>query len=146
MGYAFSIFVVGGVVSTFPVTNLADRFNKVRVFFIILWFELLSTLGLVIVEKYQLTLLFSFFVGVGLGPVLPLCLALLGEKLSKDELPSGSALFTTTYSFGSAAGPILSSIMINYFGSRNIFSLCIPLYTILLLRIKLQYRDFRLLK
>jgi MFS family permease len=146
MGYAFSVFVVGGILSTLPVTRLADIFGKLRLFFIILWVELLSTLGLLMVEKYQLTLLFSFFVGVGLGPILPLCLALIGEKLSKNELPSGSALFTTTYSFGSAAGPILSSIMMGYFGSRNIFSLCIPLYAILLLRIKLQYRDFRRLK
>jgi MFS family permease len=138
VGYSFSIFVLGSILFTLPVSYLADRFSKTKILSISLWIGLLATLGLVLFEQYHLTLLFSFLMGAGIGPVYPLCLSLIGEQLPKKELPSGTALFMTIYSIGCAAGPILSSIAIETFGNRHIFSLCIPLYAILLLRIGMQ--------
>ncbi|MEP0791427.1 MULTISPECIES: MFS transporter [Cyanophyceae] len=143
MGYTFSVFVVGSILSTVPVTQLADRSGKVRILFISVCIGLLASLGLIWVETYEIVLFVSFLAGASIGPIYPLCLSLIGEQLSEEELPSGTALFTTTYSFGCAAGPILSSIMMETFGGRHLFSLCIPLYAMLLLRIGLQHRNLR---
>ncbi|MBW4450081.1 MAG: MFS transporter [Spirirestis rafaelensis WJT71-NPBG6] len=143
MGNTFSLFVVGSIIGTLPVTYLADRSGKVKILSINLLIGLLSCLGLVLVNQYEFILLFSFMAGASIGPLYPLCLALVGEQLPKQELAAGTALFTTIYSLGCASGPILSSIMMETLGNRNLFSLCIPLYTILLLRIALKRKNFR---
>jgi MFS family permease len=95
---------------------------------------LIASVGLVVFDSYQLILFFSLLAGASIGPVYPICLALLGEQISKEELAAGIALFTTTYCLGNAAGPLLSSLMMEVVGSRHIFSACIPIYVFLLLR------------
>ncbi|MEC4812539.1 MAG: MFS transporter [Scytonema sp. PMC 1069.18] len=134
MGNAFAVFVVGSIIGTLPVTYLADRFGKVKVLLFCFFFGSLSTLGLVVMHDFQWILGFSFWTGVCVGPIYPVCLALVGEQLPKTELSSGTALFTTTYSFGCASGPIFSSIMMQAFGDSHLFSLSIPLYLILVAR------------
>jgi MFS family permease len=143
MGYTVSVFVVGSIISTIPVTQIADRYGRIRILSISLCVGLLVSLGLVLSERYEMSLLFSCLTGASVGPIYPLCLSLIGEQLSQEELPSGTALFTKIYSFGCAAGPILSSIIMQLLGGRHIFSLSILLYAILLVGIFLQQRIYR---
>jgi MFS family permease len=140
MGYTLSVFVIGSLLSTFPVTLLADRFGKVRMLSISICIGLIASVGLVVFDSYQLILFFSLLAGASIGPVYPICLALLGEQISKEELAAGIALFTTTYCLGNAAGPLLSSLMMEVVGSRHIFSACIPIYVFLLVRMGWQER------
>ena len=58
----------------------------------------------------------------------------MGEQVPKKELGTGTAMFTTAYSLGTATGPILAAIMMEMLGDRFIFIAFIPLYIVLLLR------------
>ncbi|WP_413160366.1 MFS transporter [Capilliphycus salinus ALCB114379] len=136
MGLTLSMFFLGNLLSTVPVTNLADKLGKTRVLFMCVSVGIIVTLGLIVINNYSLILLFSGLAGASIGPIYPLCLALVGEQVTSKELGAGIALFTTSYSLGNAAGPILSSLMMAMFGNRFIFSAFIPLYIFLLLRMR----------
>lgn len=133
IGAALAVFVVGSILSTLPVTLLADRFGTNGVLSASVAIGIVTIGGLVLGIPYEWLLGFSFFAGASVGPVYPLCLASIGEKLSSKELPAGTASFTTAYSLGNAAGPIFSSLAMELMGGRYIFSLCLPLFLVLLL-------------
>lgn len=135
MGLALSVFVIGSLISTVPVTKIADRYDKVQVLFCCICIGVFASLGLVTLTNYYLLLLFSGLAGASIGPIYPLCLALMGEQISQRDMATGTALFTTTYSLGNASGPILAAIMMETFGNSYIFSGFIPLYILLLVRI-----------
>lgn len=135
MGFTLSVFVVGSLLSTVPVTNMADIYGKVKILFICSCIGIISSVGLIIINNYQLLLLFSGLTGASIGPIYPLCLALVGEQAPKKDLGAGTALFMTTYSLGNATGPIIAALMMEILGNRYIFGGFIPLYIFLSLRI-----------
>ena len=134
MGFALSIFVVGSLMSTVPATKVADRSGKARVLFICIGVGIIASIGLTTLTDYHLLLLFSGLAGASIGPVYPLCLALVGEQVSQRDVGAGTALFMTTYSLGNATGPILAAFMMETLGNSYIFGGFIPLYLVLLLR------------
>ncbi|MEL7038069.1 MAG: MFS transporter [Cyanobacteria bacterium J06592_8] len=138
MGVTLSIFVLGTLLSTVPMTNLADRLGKLNVLFACISVGILVSFGLTFISNYRLTLMFSILAGASIGPVYPLCLALVGEQVNAKDLSAGTALFTTTYCLGNAAGPILASLMMAMLGNRFIFSAFIPLYLFLLFRMRIR--------
>lgn len=137
IGYTFAVFVVGGLLTTVPVTYLADRFGKIKILLISVCIVILSILSLSLFENSIATQIFAFIAGASLSPVFPLAMALIGDKLSRDKLSSGSALFTAIYSFGCTAGPILSSVVMKILGERYIFSLAIASFALFLFYIML---------
>jgi MFS family permease len=140
IGYTFGVFIVGGLLATVPVTHLADRFGKLKVLLGSVWIVVLSVLGLSFVDNSIATQVFAFIAGASMSPVFPLSLALIGEKLSGDKLPSGTALFTATYSAGCTAGPILSSVVMAIFGQRYIFSLMLMLFVLFMLELMKKHK------
>lgn len=138
IGYTFAIFVVGGLLSTVPVTHLADRFGRLKILFSSVSIVLFSFLCLSLIQNSTATHIFAFTAGASISPILPLTMALIGEKLSRNELSSGSALFTAIYSFGCTAGPILSSIAIKVFGDGYIFSLVIMGFAVFLFYMSIE--------
>ncbi|GAB1543991.1 hypothetical protein NUACC21_66670 [Scytonema sp. NUACC21] len=138
IGYTFSIFVVGGLLATIPITHFADRFGKINVLLVSVCVVILSILSLSLTQDLIAVQLLTFITGASLTPIFPLSLALIGEKLSRDELSSGSALFTAVYSMGCTAGPLLSSITMKMFGDRYIFSLLLISLVIFLERVMRQ--------
>ena len=135
IGITLSVFVLGSLLSTVPVTKIADKQGKVKMLFICLCIAIFATIGLIVLTNYYLLLLFSALAGASIGPIYPLCLALAGEQSPKGDVGAGTALFTTTYSLGNATGPILAAILMQTFGNSFIFAGLIPLYLILMLRI-----------
>lgn len=139
IGYIFAIFVVGGLVATVPVSHLADRVGRLKILFICVSILLFSMLSLSLTDSFTATQICAFIAGASMSPIFPLALTLIGEKLSLDELSSGSALFKTVYTFGCTAGPILSSVSVKIFGDRYIFSLLMVVFTLFL--VKMMKRD-----
>lgn len=123
IGLTFAVFVVGGLVATLPITHLADRFGRFKILLITVCMALFSILSLSIVTNNIAIQILAFIAGATVSPVLPLAIAMIGDKLSRNELSSGSALLTTIYSFGCTLGPILSSIVMQIFGRNQVFSL-----------------------
>jgi MFS family permease len=121
MGLIFGLFILGGLISTVPITHLADKMGKVKV--------LVGSVIIVIVSVFGLSLIS----GVGMSPIFPLSLALIGSTVTLNELSSGSAVFTSIYSAGCTAGPILSAIVMTMMGTRYIFSLMLVIFVLFLL-------------
>ena len=135
IGYTFSVFIVGGLLTTVPFTHLADRFGRLKILLGSVCIVLLSILSLSLTNNSIATQIFSFTAGAGLSPVFPLALSLIGEKLSRNELSSGSALFTGVYSSGCTSGPILSSLTMKIFGANYLFSLTVIMFGIFWFRL-----------
>ncbi|MCL6754112.1 MFS transporter [Nostoc sp. CCCryo 231-06] len=138
IGYTFSIFVFGGLLATIPVTHFADKFGKLKVLLISVCILIFSILFLSLAQNSISIQIFAFTTGASLTPVFPLALALIGDKLSHNELSSGSALFTAIYSFGCTFGPLLSSVVMQVFDNRYIFSLVLVLFVLFALEIVKQ--------
>jgi MFS family permease len=134
IGQTLAVFVVGGLIATIPVTYLGDKLGRLKL--------LLATTCIVLFSFFGLSLssgiasnIFAFVAGASISPVLPLAMALIGEKLSRDELSAGSAIFTSAYTSGCMAGPIISSVVMQIFGDRYVFSLVIMSFAVFLLHI-----------
>jgi MFS family permease len=132
IGYTFAVFITGGLLATVPVTYIADRFGKLKVLTGSIAIVVLAIFGLSLVTDSLTTQALAFVAGAGLSPIFPLSLALIGTKLSRNELASGSALFTATYSFGCAIGPLLSSIAMSALGDRYLFNVMLIVFVVFL--------------
>jgi MFS family permease len=135
IGYTFSVFIVGGLLATIPVTYLADRFGKLKIILVSVCLVVLSIIGLSLSENVAITKIFAFLAGASMSPIFPLSLAIIAEKLPLKELASGSALFTATYSVGCTAGPILSALSMQLLGDRCIFLVMLVIFIFLLFRL-----------
>lgn len=135
IGYIFGLFILGGLVSTVPVTYLADRMSKIKVLSGSVIVVIISVIALSLVENPNITPFLAFVSGVGMSPIFPLSLALIGSKVTVDELSSGSALFTSIYSAGCTAGPILSAIVMTFIGTRYIFTLMLIIFAFFFLNL-----------
>lgn len=134
IGYALGIFIVGSLIGTIPITYLADKIGRKKCLGITIFASLFAIAGIMAFDGFSSKLIFSFIGGFTIGPVYPLSLALSVQDLTKEELLSGTALFTFSYGIGSTAGPFLSSVTMEYFGNNYIFSVCFIIFIVLLLR------------
>jgi MFS family permease len=138
MSLGFSAFVAGGILATLPVSHLADRLGRERVLMVCATFGAIAMIAMMLVEGAAATAVASFSVGAALGPVFTLALALIGQRLGRDELASGSALFTASFGFGSMVGPLLVALAMRYLGHSHLFTLSILLFATLAMRIVLH--------
>ena len=133
MGLIFGLFILGGLISTVTITHLADKMGKVKVLVGSVIIVIVSVFGLSLIENPMITPFLAFVSGVGMSPIFPLSLALIGSTVTLNELSSGSAVFTSIYSAGCTAGPILSAIVMTMMGTRYIFSLMLVIFVLFLL-------------
>jgi len=143
IGLAFSVFVAGGILSTLPLSRLADRSGCERVLLGCALIGVLSTAALVQAKPIWLVAALSFVAGASLGPVFAVSLALLAQLLPRDQMSSGSALFTTAFSLGSMIAPMSVALIMQCFGSGHIFSLAMALFAVLSLRLLGQSSNWR---
>ncbi|WGV26210.1 MFS transporter [Halotia branconii] len=132
IGSTFVLFVLGGLLATLPVTHLADRFDKLKVLLITVCIIIFSLSSLSLITNSMTIQVLAFISGASISPIFPLAIAMIGNKVSRNESSSGSALFTTVYGFGCAAGPVLSSTVMQIFGVRQIFILSIMSFALVL--------------
>jgi MFS family permease len=138
IGRAFSAFVVGSIASALPVAGLGDRFGRLKVLGLATALGVIATASLIAAQSATTLLLLSALAGASLGPIYALALALVGDSLTSEELPSGSALFTAAFSVGCIVGPVLTSLAMERLGHRSLFSLIVLLFAVLLLHIVLR--------
>ncbi|AKG33950.1 MFS transporter [Paenibacillus durus] len=131
-GYALSIFVVGSIIGLLPLTYLADRMGRRKCLALCVLLSTMTVIGIVSVSDLSLKMLFSFAAGLMIGPMYPLSMALAVQDLPQSERSSGNAWFTTFYGFGSAAGPFFSSVVMDIWGHRHIFTASLLLFGLFL--------------
>ncbi|OOM81397.1 MFS transporter [Clostridium sp. BL-8] len=127
-GYALGIFVLGSIIGTMPITYLSDKLGREKVLLMSIIISVFTIAGIMIFDNFVLRLIFSFLSGFIIGPIYPLAMAVSVQNLSKEEIPSGTSLFTSFYGGGSTIGPLLSSAVMSMFGDNYIFSVCLLLF------------------
>ncbi len=137
-GLALSAFVVGGMLSTLPVTHLGDRFGHRCLLSHCAAVGSVAAFALMVTEGFGPGLVWSFVAGASLGPVFALALSLVGESLPAEDLGAGAALFTAAFSVGSTLGPWLSAMAMEALDDAHLFTLTIALFVALFLRISAQ--------
>ncbi len=137
MSYIFSIFVLGDISSTLPVTYIAQRYGRFKMIFANVCVGIISLQIISLSDNYMVNMIFSFLVGASIGPIFPLTLSLVGEKLSQEDLPSGTAIFTGIYSLGCTFSPLISSLFMKIFGAKYIFTFTMIIFILLFLRMVL---------
>jgi MFS family permease len=140
IGYTFAVFIVGGLLATIPVTYLADRMGKNKILLASVCLVICTIISLSISKDFLATQILAFFMGAGMSPIFPLSLALIGERLPLADLSSGSALFTAVYGIGCTAGPILSSIAMQFLGDSYFFSFMLAIFVLFCLGLVQQNR------
>lgn len=135
MSFAFSAFVLGGILGTLPVAHIADRVGNHLMLGICSIIGVASALGLVIATQSHFIIALALLAGASLGPIYALAMASIGGQLSAPELPAGSMLFTFCFGVGSTLAPWLASLMMTSLGSEHLFSLTALLFGSLLLRL-----------
>lgn len=143
LGYALGIFVVGSIVGTIPVTYSSDKFGREKTLFISILLAVFSILGIVAFDTLAVRLIFSFLSGVTVGPIYPLSLAVTVQNLAKQEIPSGTSLFTSSYGVGSTIGPLISSTAMSLLGDSCIFSFCLLFFILFLLATYLNRHKYQ---
>ncbi len=124
MGFVLGSFALGAIVGTIPLTSLADQWGRARVIVLCAILSIIPGLPLILFAKnLQSLMVCAFFAGFLVGPIRAIALGLTVQDLTKSELPAGLALFNVVYSIGSAAGPFLSGIVVEYIGMNYLFGL-----------------------
>lgn len=139
MSLAFSCFVLGGILSTVPLTKWADRVGQERVLTYCALVGVMGSIAMTLTSSPILVMIASTLTGASLGPVFALALALLGRLLPRDALPGGSALFTVAFSLGCMFSPWLAAYIMHEFGSIHIFTLSTILFGSLFLRLLVSH-------
>jgi MFS family permease len=131
MGLSFSAFVLGGVVSTLPISVAADRVGRGRVLLVCAGSGLAAMATLSAVDGPASLIALSFLVGASLGPLFALALALVRDRLAEEDLAWGTAGFMTAFNVGCIAGPVVSSLSMTALGSRGVFAPTLALLALL---------------
>jgi MFS family permease len=145
IGYIFSLFVIGGLLATVPLTHLADRLGRLKIVLFCTCIVVISIIGLAVNTNAIALPILVFLAGASMSPIFPLSLALIGEKLPLNELSSGSALFTAIYSAGCTTGPLLSAIVMSILGGSYLFLLMLLIFVFFLFSLIKQYRQHTLI-
>ncbi len=118
-----SITIAGGVLLQWPIGKFSDYFERRKILLITVIVALaLSVVGFVSNEASTLNVLvFSFLVGGFLFALYPLSITQVCDHLDHSHITTATALLLISYGFGSVAGPIASSVVVEAFGINALF-------------------------
>lgn len=135
IGPAFAAFVVGGLLSALPLSHLADRVGREKVLLGCAVVGAAAAMALVWAQGLVLVSAMALLTGASLGPVYAIALAMMGQRLARQDLSAGSALFTTAFCLGSVIAPWLSALLMQHAGAQHVFTLSALLFVALALRL-----------
>jgi MFS family permease len=121
-GIALSLFVVGGVLGMGPISFWGDRLGRERMLAVAALTGVVAILVLVLRADATGSMIGATLLGLSLGPVFPLALAMIGARLPKAELAAGSSVFTAWFAYGCAAGPLVAAGAMSVMGPRGLFA------------------------
>ncbi len=128
MGTSLAVFVAGSIVGILPLTWLSDRTERKKVVAACMIAAILTVFGIVMFDNFLIRLVLSFLAGFAIGPLYPLFLSVTIESVRESDIASGTSFFTFSYGFGSAVGPFLTSVFMQFLGNSHIFTMCLAFF------------------
>ncbi|GAB4583836.1 MFS transporter [Nocardia sp. IFM 10818] len=138
-GVIGSLALVGMLIGTLAVSVLTDRLGRRRIMLIsIAWFSILMLLTAAAPSPEAFALL-RFLTGIGLGGVVPTCVALTVEFAPRRHRQTANAVMFSGYSVGGVGAATLALIVLPRFDFRLMYALgALSLITLLPLTWKLM--------
>lgn len=120
-GWIGSLALVGMLLGTFSVSLLTDKLGRRRILiFAVAWFSVLMLLtGLA--PNLVVFALLRFLTGLGLGCVVPTCIALTVEFAPKHRRQLANAVMFSGYSVGGVGAALLALAVLEQVGFRAMY-------------------------
>ncbi len=100
---------------------VGDRFGKFRVIALMTAVSALATLGSALASSLAVLTALRFLAGVTVGAIIPLAMALIGDRVPYAQRQATIARFMMGQMLGSAAGVSLSGLLGAWIGWRAVF-------------------------
>lgn len=140
IGFIFTTFVLGSIVTTLPIARLADTWGRRPTLLCCAAVSVLTLLWLEGTSNLPLLLALAFVAGGSVGASYALGMALVGDALQPEELASGMALFTAALGVGCALGPIVTGALSSTWGGGIVFAPTALLFALVLPHVWAQRR------
>jgi MFS family permease len=112
------MLAVGSTVLRVPLTYLADRLGRKRVFTTVLLAYVCADIFLVVMaDHYAVLLIYSTLVGGLIGCLLSLMPTLPAEEVPPHQIVQGTTIVCSSLGLGTSTGPMLAGAMFDAFGT-----------------------------
>ena len=134
MGLVMLFMMVATLPSVLLMSYLADRANKLVILSICISVGLVALSGIAFSTDFNSILMFGIMGGIGLGPVFPLAVSILTERIDGELRTVGMGLTVSMVNMGSAIGPFATALVMEQFGDSYVFALTCALFVFVLLQ------------
>ncbi len=121
IGFVFTMFALGGVISPFPAGKLADKLGRSAVLKGCACILLLTTFSFNFFNSYPAICFLIFMVGFVAGALYPIALAQVADIVTPDKMGVANASFSFFYGLGCIAGPLVTGWVIELFSIKSLF-------------------------
>ncbi len=121
------LFMIASGLGMIPVSYFGDKYGHWKILLVSALVGIATLFLMLMIKNSHAITVGAVLLGLSVGTFFPVTLAMIGNQLSKSEMPTGSALFTASFSYGCAAGPFIASLFMSSLGDKHIFSLIIIL-------------------
>ncbi len=122
-GMIGSLALVGMLIGTLAVSVLTDRLGRRRIMLASIgWFSVLMLLTAA-APSLEIFALLRFLTGIGLGGVVPTCVALTVEFAPKKHRQTANAVMFSGYSVGGVGAASLALLVLPHFDFRLMYAL-----------------------
>ena len=121
LGFIFTLFGIGGIVSPYPAGKAADRFGKLNLLCILGGILFVITFCFNFVGSYFGIAALIFGVGFVAGGLYPIALSLIADLIPADRMGTGNAAFSLSFGLGCIFGPLLTGWVMDLMGISHLF-------------------------
>lgn len=115
-------FVIGGLITQFPLGLLSDRIGRKRLLSIVTLLGGTTFFSMIWLEQNTALLLIAFVLaGAFVGSLYSLGVMYLADLLPKNLLPTGNVMTAISFGLGSITGPLIGGIMIDFIETGSIY-------------------------
>jgi len=121
LGFIFTFFGIGGIISPYPAGKAADRFGKLNLLCILGVLLVVVTLSFNFIKSYFGIASLIFGVGIVAGGLYPIALSLIADLIPADKMGSGNAAFSLSFGVGCVFGPLATGWVMDLMGISHLF-------------------------
>jgi len=121
LGFIFTFFGIGGIISPYPAGKAADRFGKLNLLCILGVLLVVVTLSFNFIKSYFGIASLIFGVGIVAGGLYPIALSLIADLIPADKMGSGNAAFRLSFGLGCILGPLATGWVMDLMGISHLF-------------------------
>ena len=121
LGFIFTLFGIGGIVSPYPAGKAADRFGKLNLLCIMGGILFMITLCFNFSNSYFGIASLAFGVGFIAGGLYPIALSLIADLIPAERMGTGNAAFSLSFGLGCIVGPLVTGWVMDMMGIPHLF-------------------------